>query len=437
MERCFIMILNNALTVSVLIFAIIVLRLLFQKAPKGLICFLWVIVAVKLIVPVPLESTFSLLPNRTPVSVGIVSQQEPMLETGLKPVDAVVNPVIHEQFTSARATGVNVIQVFLHVGTIVWIIGVLGMLAYTVVTYILLKRRVRVSIRTEQNTYECDDISGPFIFGIVRPKIYYPSGMVREEKEFVLRHEKAHLKRKDHLWKPLGFVILSIYWFQPLCWIAYILFCRDIEYACDERATLGEDKQWKADYCQALLNCSVGRKRIAACPVAFGEDHVKGRVKNIMNYKKPAVWIVLLAMAAFAVVSVCFATTKKNDDNVEYHFTCDYGSSKLYSKEDMDEAIQTIMNEFHNWKGCEMHSIRYGSDQTCSEGDNLSWMQELENANDNKETFTECIMFECDFHSPKSDADAGGLNVDEEYTDWQWWLARSEDGPWKLMTWGY
>ena len=342
MERCFIMILNNALTVSVLIFAIIVLRLLFQKAPKGLICFLWVIVAVKLIVPVPLESTFSLLPNRTPVSVGIVSQQEPMLETGLKPVDAVVNPVIHEQFTSARATGVNVIQVFLHVGTIVWIIGVLGMLAYTVVTYILLKRRVRVSIRTEQNTYECDDISGPFIFGIVRPKIYYPSGMVREEKEFVLRHEKAHLKRKDHLWKPLGFVILSIYWFQPLCWIAYILFCRDIEYACDERATLGEDKQWKADYCQALLNCSVGRKRIAACPVAFGEDHVKGRVKNIMNYKKPAVWIILLAIAAFAVVSVCFATTKKSGDNVEYNFTCDYGSSKLYSKEDMEDRKSVV-----------------------------------------------------------------------------------------------
>ena len=131
MERCFIMILNNALTVSVLIFVIIVLRLLFQKAPKRLICFLWVIVAVKLIVPVPLESTFSLIPNRTPVSVGIASQQEPMLETGLKPVDAVVNPVIHEQFTSARVTGVNVIQVFLHVGTIVWIIGVFGMLAYT------------------------------------------------------------------------------------------------------------------------------------------------------------------------------------------------------------------------------------------------------------------------------------------------------------------
>lgn len=162
MERCFIMILNNALTVSVLIFVIIVLRLLFQKAPKRLICFLWVIVAVKLIVPVPLESTFSLIPNRTPVSVGIASQQEPMLETGLKPVDAVVNPVIHEQFTSARVTGVNVIQVFLHVGTIVWIIGVFGMLAYTAATYILLKRRVRASIRTEQNIYECDDIPGSF-----------------------------------------------------------------------------------------------------------------------------------------------------------------------------------------------------------------------------------------------------------------------------------
>ena len=264
MERYFIMILNNALTVSVLIIAIIVLRFLFQKAPKWLICFLWVIVAVKLIVPVPLESAFSLIPNRTPVPVDIALQQKPMLDTGLKSVDAVVNPVIQEQFTSRSDTGVNLIPIFLRVGTVVWIIGVLGMLAYTAVTYILLKRRVRVSIRTEQNIYECDDISGPFILGIVRPKIYCPSGMTGEEKEYVLKHEKTHIKRKDHLWKPLGFVILSFYWFQPLCWIAYILLCRDIEYACDERAIIGEDKQWKADYCQALLDCSVGRKRIAA-----------------------------------------------------------------------------------------------------------------------------------------------------------------------------
>lgn len=437
MERYFIMILNNALTVSVLIFAIIVLRLLFQKAPKRLICFLWVIVAVKLIVPVPLESAFSLIPNRMPVPADIASRQEPMLETGLKSVDAVVNPVIQEKFTSTSGNGVNLMQVFWHIGTIVWIIGVFGMSAYTVVTYILLKRRVRASIHTEQNIYECDDISGPFILGIIRPKIYCPSGMIGEEREFVLRHEKAHLKRKDHLWKPLSFVILSIYWFQPLCWIAYILFCRDIEYACDERATMGEDKQWKADYCQALLDCSSGRKRIAACPVAFGEDHVKGRVKSIMNYKKPAFWIILLAIVAFAGVSVCFATTRKSDNKVEYHFTCDYGSSKLYSREDMDEAIQTIMNEFNHWKGCEMHSIRYGSDQTCSESENLSWLQELENANDNKETFTECIMFESDFHSPKDEKDAGAFNVDFEYNDWQWWLARSEGGQWKLMTWGY
>ena len=437
MERYFIMILNNALTVSVLIFAIIVLRLLFQKAPKRLICFLWVIVAVKLIVPVPLESAFSLIPNRTLVPVDIASRQEPMLETGLKSVDAVVNPVIQEAFTSAGGTGVNLMQVFWHIGTAVWIIGVLGMFAYTAVTYILLKRRVRASIHTEQNIYECDDIPGPFILGIVRPKIYCPSGMTGEEKEYVLKHEKTHIKRKDHLWKPLGFVILSIYWFQPLCWIAYILLCRDIEYACDESAIIGENKQWKADYCQALLDCSVERKRIAACPVAFGEDHVKGRVKNIMNYKKPAVWIVLLAIVAFAGVSVCFATTRKSDNKVEYHFTCDYGSSKLYSREDMDEAIQTIMNEFNHWKGCEMHSIRYGSDQTCSESENLSWLQELENANDNKETFTECIMFESDFHSPKDEKDAVAFNADFEYNDWQWWLARSEGGQWKLMTWGY
>ena len=182
MERYFIMILNNALTVSVLILAIAVLRILFQKAPRRLLCFLWVIVAVKLIVPVPLESAFSLIPNRTPVPVDIASRQEPMLETGLKSVDTVVNPVIQKQFTSTSDTGVNLVPVFLHVGTIVWLIGVLGMLAYTVVTYILLKRRVRASIRTEQNIHECDDIPGPFILGVVRPKIYCPSGMTGEKR---------------------------------------------------------------------------------------------------------------------------------------------------------------------------------------------------------------------------------------------------------------
>ena len=165
------------------------------------------------------------------------------------------------------------------------------------------------SIRTASNIYECDEIVSPFILGLISPKIYLPSGLDARVKECVIAHENVHISRRDYLWKPLGFVILAIYWFNPLCWISYILLCRDIEYACDEKTTKDKEDSWRADYCQALLDCSVQKKMITACPVAFGEVSVKNRIKKVLDYKKPAFWFVAIAIVACLCIAVCFMTS--------------------------------------------------------------------------------------------------------------------------------
>lgn len=487
MEQCFLWILNNAIIVSFLIVAVCILRFVFRKAPRRIICILWVVVAIKLMLPIQIESAFSLIPNSKPIPVSITAYKEPTIESGIMTVDKKINTIIQNNFSTKEINSVNPMQVFVNIGKIVWLLGFFGIIVYAVISYILLKKELRISIKVKDNIYVCDYISSPFILGIKNPKIYYPSNLSNKEIEYVMKHEQAHLKRMDHLWKPLGLFLLAIYWFNPLCWVAYILMCKDIEYACDEKATAGEEKYWKSEYCQTLLNCSTSRKMISVCPIAFGENSVKGRVRSIMNYKKAGFWLVCLMIVSFVGVSICFVTTQKKNDaasnkqisqnedknapkeivkgsersgsevvankdktkkevkekgDSQNSFSSnltdvkiDYANSSMYSEEDMNDAIQVILKEFNGWKGCELHSVSYGSDEDCM--GNLEWMQKIENANDNKEKFDECIMFKSDFHSPKNEEDCGGLNPDYEYTDYQWWLARSKGGEWKLMTWGY
>lgn len=184
---------------------------------------------------------------------------------------------------------------------------------YFIVSFLLLRKRVATAENIFENVYLCDNVDSPFIFGIVRPEIYLPSGIEQDTLECVLAHERAHLRRLDYIWKPLGFLILTVYWFNPLCWVAYVLLCRDIEFACDELVTRDKDKSWKAAYCQALLDCSSKRKVITACPVAFGEVGVKDRVKNVLHYRKPAVWSIAVAAALCVVVAVCFMTRPESD----------------------------------------------------------------------------------------------------------------------------
>lgn len=314
MENVFLQILNNAITVSILILVIMLVRVLCRKMPKWITCLLWILVAAKLMMPFSVESIFSLVPTSEPIPAGIAMESNPHISSGIENVDNLINPALQQHFAPDKTASANPLQVWMYVGTVVWLAGTAALLLYALAAYVAIKWKVRASVRVEKNIYECDDIADPFILGIIRPRIYLPSGLDEETKKYVLKHETAHLGRKDYLWKPLGFLVLSVYWFQPLCWAAYILMCGDIEYACDEKVIKGETEGARADYCKALLTCSVPRKMIAACPVAFGENGVKGRVKNMMNYKKPTFWISSISLVIVVIVAVCFATSPKGKE---------------------------------------------------------------------------------------------------------------------------
>jgi beta-lactamase regulating signal transducer with metallopeptidase domain len=240
-------------------------------------------------------------------------QISPEINSGISSVDRVINPVISETFAPTVEVSVNPLQIIAEIAAIVWLLGVAAMLIYAAVSFIKLSLKVRPSVLLRDKVYYCDDIDTPFILGIIRPRIYIPSGLSEDTVECVSKHEHAHLKRCDHLIKPLGFLILSVYWFNPLFWIAYILLCRDIEAACDERVIKEMDNTEKRVYSEALLSCSTHRRMISACPLAFGEVGVKNRIKSVLNYKKPAFWIIILALLASLVVAVCFLTNPKDN----------------------------------------------------------------------------------------------------------------------------
>ena len=329
MEQLFLHILNNAITVSGLIIAVIVVRVLGKKMPKWIHCLLWIIVAVKLVVPVQMKSILSLIPSGEPIPFNIALEKNPQINSGIRSIDGIVNPVIQKNLTPNPIASVNPLQVWLYIGGIVWLTGMTCMLFYAVITYLLMKRRVRASVKIAKQVYECDDISDPFILGILSPRVYLPSGLSKEAREYILKHEFAHLDRRDYLWKPLGFLILSVYWFQPLCWIAYLLLCKDIEYACDEKAIKDIEDAEKAEYCTVLLEYSMPKKMITACPVAFGETDVKNRVKHVANYKKPTFWVIAGSIVVCALIAVCFATSRGTTDLAACPFD-DISNEKMY-----------------------------------------------------------------------------------------------------------
>ena len=308
MSALFLKILNLSINASWLILAVIAARLLLKKAPRWISCLLWGLVAVRLLCPISLESVLSILPSAKVVPENIEMVQDPHIDSGVRIIDNAVNPVIEKSFSPDAASSVNPMQVVVSMGSIIWLTGMTVMLLYALISYILLRRKVRASVAVNGRVKECDEVDSPFILGIFRPEIYVPSGIDENTLELVIAHEEAHLKRHDHWWKPFGFVLLAVYWFNPLCWVAYVLLCRDIEAACDEKVIKDKDREYMAAYSQALLDCSVNRRIIAACPLAFGETGVKERVKGVLNYKKPAFWVIIVAIVACIVVAVCFMT---------------------------------------------------------------------------------------------------------------------------------
>lgn len=311
MDSLFITILNNAIVASWLIAAIILLRLVFKKVPKWVHCMLWILVAVKLLLPINIETPFGFLPKTKPIPEKITVAEVPTVDTGISGIDESINFTLAKNMSRDNIEYVTVtpMGVYMYIASLIWLTGIIIMLAYFIISFLVIRHKVSASIRTASNIYECDEIVSPFILGLISPKIYLPSGLDARVKECVIAHENVHISRRDYLWKPLGFVILAIYWFNPLCWISYILLCRDIEYACDEKTTKDKEDSWRADYCQALLDCSVQKKMITACPVAFGEVSVKNRIKKVLDYKKPAFWFVAIAIVACLCIAVCFMTS--------------------------------------------------------------------------------------------------------------------------------
>lgn len=309
MSGIFLKLLNLSISASWLVLVVLVLRLVLKRAPKWVNVLLWGMVALRLMLPFSIESALSLIPSAETVSPEVVQfDPAPTITSGVTIIDNAVNPSLSESFAAAPLASVNPLYVWTYLAGWVWLIGLAAMLAYALVSYLRLRRRVSASIPLWENIYVCDEVPSPFILGIVHPRIYLPSALDEAQRGSVLSHERAHLARHDHWWKPLGFALLAVYWFNPLLWLAYTLLCRDIELACDERVLRGMDAGQVKDYSSALLACSVPRRMLAACPLAFGEVGVGARVKNALRYKKPAFWVVAVSVVVCTVVAVCFLT---------------------------------------------------------------------------------------------------------------------------------
>ena len=314
MSVIFLKLLNLSISASWLVLVVLVLRLVLKRAPKWVDVLLWGMVALRLMLPFSIESALSLIPSAETVSPEVVQfDPAPTITSGVTIIDNAVNPSLSESFAAAPLASVNPLYVWTYLAGWVWLIGLAAMLLYALVSYLRLRRRVSASIPLWENVYVCDEVPSPFILGIVHPRIYLPSALDEAQRGSVLSHERAHLARRDHWWKPLGFALLAVYWFNPLLWLAYTLLCRDIELACDERVLRGMDAGQIKDYSSALLACSVPRRMLAACPLAFGEVGVGARVKNALRYKKPAFWVVAASVAVCVVVAVCFLTNPRTD----------------------------------------------------------------------------------------------------------------------------
>ena len=314
MAAVFLKLLNLSISASWLVLAVLVLRLISKRSPKWMNVLLWGIVALRLVLPFSIESALSLIPSAETVSPAAVqSAPAPTITSGVSVIDNAVNPSLSEHFAAVPGMSVNPLYVWTEIAGWVWLIGLGAMLLYALVSYLRLRRRVSVSLPVQDHIYLCDAISSPFILGIVKPRIYLPSGLDEVQRQNVLAHEQAHLARYDHWWKPLGFALLAVYWFNPLLWLAYALLCRDIELACDERVIRTMDKSAVKTYSTVLLACSMPHKAVISCPLAFGEVGVKERVRNALHYKKPAFWVVAASAIVCIAVAVCFLTNPEHE----------------------------------------------------------------------------------------------------------------------------
>ena len=343
MADIFLKIVNMSISASWIVLAVLLLRLLLKKAPKWITVLLWGIVAIRLICPFSIESVVSLIPSTETISPEIMMDRTPTIDSGVPIINNIVNPMIGETFTPDPIASANPLQILIPVLAIAWIVGIVIMLAYTAISYFRVKSKIGTAVLFRDNIYQSENVVSPFVLGIIKPKIYLPFNMNEQDMEHVIAHENAHICRKDHWWKPFGFLVLTLHWFNPLMWLGYVLLCRDIELACDEKVVKEFNNEQKADYSQALLTCSVNRRIIAACPLAFGEVGVKNRVKSVLNYKKPAFWIVVAAIVVSIAVAVCFLTNPRTTIDDELSVFLDMQIAEHhYSEGHTDDNFITV-----------------------------------------------------------------------------------------------
>ncbi len=332
---------NISITAVWIVLAVIVLRLVFRKAPKWLNCLLWGVVGLRIVFPLDIQSSFSLIPSTQTINPDAIYLDSFEVNTGFQAVDSTVNK-LYETANFSSGTEVEITGIL----ALIWLLGAVVMLVYAFFSWAKLKSRLRTATKKEGNIYQSEHVHSPFVLGLIKPKIYLPYKVNEADIPLVIAHEKAHIKRLDYLIKPLGFVLLSVHWFNPLLWVAYVLLCRDIEAACDEKVIkdLGEDD--RRSYSVALLNASISRKSIAACPLAFGEVGVKERIKGVMNYKKPAFWVIVAAVAVCIVAAVCFLTSPKDDENASYHIEMNEKLETAVEKAILDKNRKAFIGDF-------------------------------------------------------------------------------------------
>ena len=337
MNVLFLKIINMSISASWLVMAVLILRLVLKKAPKWVNVLLWGIVAVRLICPFSFESALSLIPSAETFPEKAISGPSFDVQTGITPVDNRINDYLGDRYFEGVTVPANNGNHMMNILSIVWTIGILLLIAYTVISYWRLHREIDTAVRYKDNLFQSENVSSPFVLGLIKPRIYLPFNMNGQDLEHVVAHEQAHIHRKDHWWKPLGFLLLTIHWFNPFMWLSYVLLCRDIELACDEKVIRELGNEQRADYTQALVACSINRRTIAACPLAFGEVGVKERVKSVMNYQKPAFGIVILAVIACVGVAVCFLTNPITADD---HF-----GAEIYEPTPIEQIDEKYDNE--------------------------------------------------------------------------------------------
>ncbi len=318
MTNIFIDLCNRSIQAGYLIIAIILLRIAWKRAPKLLYRYLWCLVGLRLTLPFTLETVFSLIPKKSVIKPEILYSQNPSVDTGIEIINPAVNVVIAQNFTPDVTASVNPLQIVMVVCAWVWFIGLVVLLLYSVISYIRLHYRMRDAVLLTENIYQSEKVNSPFVFGFIKPRIYLSYSLEEENRAYVIAHEKMHIERKDYLLKPIAFLILAVYWFNPLVWIAYYLFCKDVELCCDEWVIWNLPVEEKKAYAKALVMCSTDRKLGYISPLAFGENAVKERIKNILHYKNPTLWGFVGICVVVLVAVICFMTNprEENENNV-------------------------------------------------------------------------------------------------------------------------